>query len=945
MNQDPEKTRLRLTGLNSEQETQREETARSEKILRAYVEATSDIVYRLSADWSVMGELDGRNFLLDALSPSTTWFEDNVYADDQAMVMEVIQNAIRTKSVFELEHRVNRVDGTVGWTYSKAIPLFDDQGGITEWFGAAADITHRKRAELNLALLASVSQDLANLTGADEMIATIFSKIAAHFQLAMCAFVEVNEAADQATISHDWHREDMPSLRGVYRISEYLTQEYLEAGRAGELFVIHDTGNDPRATAESMAKLGIGAFVSVPMTQDGVWRYHLSIYRSKPWNWQRDELELIREITTRLWERLERQRAEDALRLSEIRYRTLFESIDEGFCVFEMIEDDQGKWIDYRIIEVNPSFETQTGVRDSVGKRVREFSPNHEEHWFETYGAVARTGEPVRFENEAKGLEGRWFEVYAFRVGGEGSRKVAALFNNITERKLTENALRESESFNRSIIQSSPDCIKILDLDGNLLSMESGQKMLGIVDIAPYLNTSWIHFWDGEYRELAQTALQSAKLTGEGKFRGFFRTLHGEPKWWDVAISPILDDSGEITRLLAVSRDVTDRHELEASLVTRAEQLARADRSKDEFLAMLAHELRNPLAPLRNASEVLQNADAGTPAHAAAHGILTRQIENMSQMIDDLLDVSRITEGKIELRMGNIDLETVLNAAASLARPGMESRDQEFTLTLPEQPILLNADGTRLDQVFGNLLTNASKYSPHGSRISVSAELVPAGGTNAAHVMIKVRDQGMGIAPELLPHIFDLFVQATRSLDRSSGGLGIGLTLVRRLVELHGGTVEAVSEGVDRGSEFIVRLPVLDSGKNTEKSPAAASPTDIPRRILIVDDNRDSADTMAMLQDMRGHITRTAYNGPDALAAAEDFQPEVVLLDIGLPEMDGYEIARRLRYMPSMADAFIVAVSGYGRDEDVRRALAAGFDRHLAKPANLTVLREWLVNL
>ncbi|GAA5118992.1 PAS domain S-box protein [Luteolibacter yonseiensis] len=946
MNQDSEKARLRLTGvLFGADTTGQDTTGMSEKLLRAYVEATSDVVYRLNADWTVMAELDGRNFLLDAYSPSTTWFNDNVYAGDQEMVMGFIQKAIRTKSVFELEHRVNRVDGTVGWTYSKAVPIFDDRGEITAWFGAAADITPRKQAELNLTFLAEISQDLANLTEVDEMIATISSKIAAHFQLSRCAFVEIDEAADEATVTHDWYLGEQASLIGLYRISEYLTQEYLEAGRAGELFVVSDTETDPRTDAARLAKLGIRSFVNVPMTQNGIWRFHLSIYHSRPWNWRKDELKLIREITTRLWERLERLRAEEALRLSEIRYRTLFDSIDEGFCVIEMIYDETGKPYDYLILEVNPSFEVQTGLHDSVGRRVSEFSPDHEEYWFEIYGRVASTGEPVRFENEAKGLDGRWFDVYAFRVGGEGSRRVAALFNNVTERKKTDQALRESESFNRSIIDSSPDCIEILDLEGNLLSTRTGRTMPGIEDIGPFLNTSWIDFWKGIYRDFAFAAVESAKRTGEGKFRGFFHDRRGKPRWWDVAISPIHDDTGTTSRLLVVSRDVTDRHELEASLVARAEQLARADRSKDEFLAMLAHELRNPLAPLRNACEVLQTSAPGTPAHSTAHGIMTRQIENMSQMIDDLLDVSRITQGKIELRMEKVELETVLNAAASLARPGMEARNQRFTLTLPEEPVFLEADATRLDQVFGNLLTNASKYSPPGSNISILTELVPADWEKSAQVVIRVRDEGMGIAPELLPHIFDLFVQATRSLDRASGGLGIGLTLVRRLVELHGGTVEAFSEGPDRGSEFVVSLPVLEASRNRVKSPAPASSSDIPRRILIVDDNRDSADTMAMLQGMRGHTTYIAYNGPDALAAAGDFLPEVVLLDIGLPEMDGYEIARRLRSMSSMAGTFIVAVSGYGSDEDVKRAIAAGFNRHLVKPANLTTLREWLANL
>jgi signal transduction histidine kinase/ActR/RegA family two-component response regulator len=376
-----------------------------------------------------------------------------------------------------------------------------------------------------------------------------------------------------------------------------------------------------------------------------------------------------------------------------------------------------------------------------------------------------------------------------------------------------------------------------------------------------------------------------------------------------------------------------------------ASDLARADRSKDEFLAMLAHELRNPLAPLRNASEILQTADASDDAREQAQHILERQIENMSRMIDDLLDVSRITEGKIELRKHVVALEAIIAAAASLVRPGISARGQELAITLPAEPVFLNADATRLDQVFGNLLANACKYSNSGSHISLSAERVAAHGKEPPEVIVRVRDDGMGIAPELLPRVFDLFVQATDALDRAHGGLGIGLTLVQRLVKMHGGSVEARSDGLGHGSEFIVRLPILPgaSAAPPPPPPPPAQPArETSRRMLIVDDNEDSARSMSTLQRLRGHETRTAFTGPDAVAAAAEFAPEVVLLDIGLPGMDGYEVARRLRAMPALAGALLVAMSGYGSDEDRARAGAAGFDEYLVKPVDLDLLRLWL---
>ena len=384
---------------------------------------------------------------------------------------------------------------------------------------------------------------------------------------------------------------------------------------------------------------------------------------------------------------------------------------------------------------------------------------------------------------------------------------------------------------------------------------------------------------------------------------------------------------------------MTQRRVLENALAERAVEMAAADRSKDEFLAMLAHELRNPLAPLRNAAEILQTADATADDREQAKRIIGRQIENMSRMIDDLLDVARITEGKIELRKQPVALEAILTSATSLVRSSCAARHQDLSVSMPVRPVFLHADATRLEQVFTNLLGNACKYSGDGCHISLSAER--AADVEAPEVIVRVRDDGAGIPPELLPRVFDLFVQATRALDRAHGGLGIGLTLVNRLVKLHGGSVEAHSEGLGHGSEFIVRLPILRQAP-TPAAPPPPAPREPSRRILIVDDNTDSARSMAILQERRGHVTRTAFTGLDAVAVAAEFLPEVVLLDIGLPGMDGYEVARTLRAMPAMAGAFLIAMTGYASPEDQLAAEQAGFDEHLVKPVDLDTLRKWL---
>ncbi len=640
----------------------------------------------------------------------------------------------------------------------------------------------------------------------------------------------------------------------------------------------------------------------------------------------------------------ERKRMEEARSRSEALFNTLIESAPFGVYVV----DSQ-----FRMRQVSPAAQKVfKNVRPLIG---RDFHEIMQMIWPEIFVVevmqhfrhTLETGEPYRAEDfTEKRQDIPNTESYDWKIERitlpDGLFGVVCYFYDITERMLAEATLRESVAFNRSIIESSPDCIKVLDLEGNLLSMESGQALLGIPDIAPYLNHSWIDLWEGEHRQAAQAAVEAAVATGCGKFVGSFRTLRGEPKWWDVAISQILGAEGKVERLLAVSRDVTERRALEDSLIARASELAQADRSKDEFLAMLAHELRNPLAPMRNAAEILKGAETTAEESVQAQGILSRQIENMTRMIDDLLDISRITEGKIGLRCEPVALETILEAAACLARTSCTPLAQEFTLTLPAEPIFLHADATRLEQVFGNLLTNACKYSGQGSHITLSAERAASRRGESPGVIVRVRDDGHGIAPELLPHIFDLFVQASRALDRAHGGLGIGLTLVQRLVKLHGGSVEARSEGLGKGCEFIVHLPILPGVAAAPPHTPMPAVMESPRRMLIVDDNVDSTRSMAILQKRRGHDTRTAFTGPEAVAAAAEFLPEVVLLDIGLPGMDGYEVARRLRAMPELAGVFLVAISGYGSLEDIARARAAGFDEYLVKPMDLGQLREWL---
>jgi len=371
---------------------------------------------------------------------------------------------------------------------------------------------------------------------------------------------------------------------------------------------------------------------------------------------------------------------------------------------------------------------------------------------------------------------------------------------------------------------------------------------------------------------------------------------------------------------------------------TRAEEaLIEADRRKDEFLAVLSHELRNPLAAVAAAVQVLRERGPADPSLQRAHEAAERQIRHMTLLLDDLLDVARITSGKVRLRKERVLLARVVEDAVELAGPLIEERHHQLSVSLPPQPVDLDGDPTRLTQVLGNLLNNAAKYTDPGGRIWVTAHL------EDGCVAVGVKDTGIGIAPELLPHVFDMFSQASQGPERAQGGLGLGLALARELVEMHGGRIEAHSDGPGKGSEFTAHLPVAAPAPEAgAAAPAPAEAAPAHRRILLVEDNVDTAELMAMLLENEGHQVVVAHSGPAALRLAPEYHPDVVLLDIGLPGMDGYQVASRLREQPALAGTTIIALTGYGQDEDRERSREAGIDHHLVKPVNMERLRELL---
>ena len=406
---------------------------------------------------------------------------------------------------------------------------------------------------------------------------------------------------------------------------------------------------------------------------------------------------------------------------------------------------------------------------------------------------------------------------------------------------------------------------------------------------------------------------------------------------------PHRPSEAEMRRLQLYCRQVSDfiqRIRLEQTLRQSQQALQDADRRKNEFLALLAHELRNPLAPIRYALATIARPDLTGEQKLRSEAIIERQVSHMSRLLDDLLDISRITRGTLELKRARVDFDEVLSTAVEAARPFLDAKGHELIVTQPDGPVAIHADAVRLAQVFSNLLINAAKYTAENGRVELVVRNDKPG------VTVKIRDNGMGIAPEMMPKLFNLFSQAHTTLERSETGLGVGLALVRGLVNLHGGSVSARSEGSGRGSEFVVRLPVGALSAAPAVEPQAVRALGArSRRVLVVDDNRDAADSSATLLELQGHLTATAYTGLGGLALGGAFRPQAVLLDIGLPDVNGYDLARRIRATDWGRGACLIAITGWGQDADRERAFEAGFDHHLTKPVMPQVIETLLRDL
>lgn len=644
---------------------------------------------------------------------------------------------------------------------------------------------------------------------------------------------------------------------------------------------------------------------------------------------------VFRDVTVRI-------RAEQVLRESEARKAAILDTALD--CIITM--NHEGKILDF-----NAAAEHTFGYvkSDVIGKDMADHivpPALREAHrrGLRNYLASGRAALlNRRIELTALRADGTEFptELAITRIPGEGDPVFTAYLRDITAEKRLQEIEQESQRRLRFVMDSMPQKIFTAAPSGDVDYFNRIWTEFTGLPVEKIQEWGWTRFIHPEDLPGNLRVWKRSLESGEPyQFEHRFRRADGDYRWHISRAVPMRDERGKTLMWLGSSTEIHEQRETANQLRRYAAELSEADRRKDEFLAMLAHELRNPLAPLRNAAQVLHLAGGNGETIDSATQMIERQVGQMARLVDDLLDVSRISRGKIDLRKERVELASVVHHAVEAVRPLAQEMGHDLRVEMPDDPIYLDADPARLAQVIGNLLNNACKFTDTGGRVEL--EVVVDG----ADVVIRVRDDGIGISPDNLARIFDMFMQVDTSLERSGSGLGLGVTLVKSLVEMHDGSVTVRSDGVGQGSEFIVRLPT--SRRRSEQAVddrASKNARPASQRILVVDDNRDAALSLALLLEQGGHQTHMAFDGLDALQKTTDLKPDVVLLDIGLPKLNGYEVARQIREQAWGRAIVLIAMTGWGKDEDRKRSQEAGFDDHMVKPVAYRELMQRLADV
>jgi PAS domain S-box-containing protein len=798
-----------------------------------------------------------------------------------------------------------------------------------------ADADSQLHAELaRYRFITGLDDAIRLLTDPEQIAQTATRLLGEHLGADRCAYAYVSEDQGSFTLTGNYTR-DVPSIVGRYQLAAF-GAEFVRLNRLGQPYVVEDSEADARVgdVLQAYRDTGIRAVISVPVIKGDQWVAGMALHQGAPRQWQQHEVRLLETVANRCWESIERSRiaielgaAEERVRGSHDYLRLLLDCTEEGFYSV----DREGV-----TIMCNAAFLKILGFRseeEAIGRKLHDVI--HHAHPDGSHYCVedcpiyraARDGVAALVDDEMFfRVDGTGFPVeYRARpVWRDGQLQGAVCtFVDLTERRRTEQALRESEAHLQSLFGQTAAGISEADMDGRFLRVNDRYCQI-VGRSREELLTLHMHDITHPDDLPANVPLFRQAIASGEPFEIEKRYLRpdGSIVWVSNTVNLIrIPGQEKYSSVLAISVDVSKRKRAE-------EALREADRRKDEFLAMLAHELRNPMAPIRAAADLLESRELAPEQRRRTSQIISRQVRHMTGLVDDLLDVSRVTRGLVELQKVRLDVKQVIADAVEQTRPLMETKRHRLVVELAFDAAQVLGDHKRLVQVLSNLLGNAAKYTPAEGRIEVTM------GATDEQVVLAVADNGIGIAPELQARIFDLFAQADRSPDRSQGGLGIGLALVRSLVELHGGGVACHSEGLGSGSRFIVTLPRstgLDMPAAAQGDTALVAPA-AARRVLVVDDNVDAAQMLGMCLEAAGHAVMIEYGPQQALERARTGLPEVCILDIGLPGMDGNELARRLRAQPETSKATLIALTGYGQEQDRQNAMAAGFDHHLVKP-------------